>query len=238
VEQLEVSMSVDRREALQRNSSMRIYSSSHSRDRYKAREERSLLESAWVHMNRFVSYFHYYLEQALVSQNVDALGPSWVRPAMGWLFFILSSIDIAAVWYIIIIYRCIFEVTSCSNSDGVILIMAVYPGALLLAPLSGIFATALGPNAKYARAYSVWGRLAGVSCVVVLLIYISFAENISIITGYVVIYLVFSRILQCLLVDIYVAHIEKMRWGRGWDGLSTCLYVTKDHRFTGSESKD
>jgi hypothetical protein len=39
-----------------------------------------------------------------------------------------------------------------------------------------------------------------------------------------------SRALQCLIVGLYIAHVEKLRYTRGWDGLHTSLFKTKDNR--------
>jgi hypothetical protein len=36
--------------------------------------------------------------------------------------------------------------------------------------------------------------------------------------------------LQCLFIDLYVAHIEKLRYTRGWDGLFTSLFKTQDKK--------
>ena len=238
VVQVEQCMSVDSRTAVQRSSAMCIYTSSHSKERLNIGEKGSILGSIWVQINRFFAYLEYYTEQAIMTQNVDAVGPAATRPLLGILFCLLSIVDIFGAFYLLVIYNCIFNVTSCDNHSGMILIISVYPGALVLAPLAGIFATTLGPNAKYAKAYSIWSRLAVLSMICTLLIYISFANDVNLDTGYVVAYMILARIIQCFLIDYYIAHIERMRWGRGWDGLSTCLYVTKDHRWSGREHKD
>jgi hypothetical protein len=39
-----------------------------------------------------------------------------------------------------------------------------------------------------------------------------------------------SRIFQCLFVDLYIAHVEKLRYTRGWDGLHTSLFKTDDSK--------
>ena len=42
--------------------------------------------------------------------------------------------------------------------------------------------------------------------------------------------LIVSRIVQIAIADQFVAHVERLRWTLGWDGLMTALFVTKDVR--------
>ncbi len=37
-----------------------------------------------------------------------------------------------------------------------------------------------------------------------------------------------SRLVQTCLCDYYIAHMERLRYTRGWDGLHTSQFPTKD----------
>jgi hypothetical protein len=112
-----------------------------------------------------------------------------------------------------------------------ILMIAVWPGALFIAPIMGLVTVILGPSGTLARIYAMWSRIAGINSAMVvcsLLYYFNYYYNVpgSI---YSMLILPSSRLVQCLLVDLYIAHIEKLRYTRGWDGLHTSLYKTQDH---------
>ena len=107
----------------------------------------------------------------------------------------------------------------------------MWPGALLISPMYGLVTTALGGAVVYARPYAVWSRLAGISTIVMCIIYAQYSQYIPLYVAVIVAYMTLSRLFQCALIDIYIAHMEAIRYTRGWDGLSSCLYNAKDqHR--------
>mgnify|MGYP003386718537 CR=1 FL=1 len=191
----------------------------------------SFLSKIYNGVIRFLRFTVFYMEQLVIPRNLDTWGPGGLRRFLVAMFLFLSIADFLGVLIIMIVYRCIFNTTTCANSNGIILVMTIWPGALIFSPIMGIVATTLGPSVKYARAYALWSRFAGISDITMVAIYVQFHSSTANLVGYTVLFLSLSRALQCYLVDLYIAHIEEMRWGRGWDGLSTCLYVTKDRRY-------
>jgi hypothetical protein len=95
----------------------------------------------------------------------------------------------------------------------------------------GIIAMILGPSGKLSRLYAMWSRVAIINLLVIVrIIYdnISFFNNVKV-SLYLCVYLFASRGFQVFMVDFYVAHIEKLRYTRGWDGIHTSLFKTKDN---------
>ena len=82
-----------------------------------------------------------------------------------------------------------------------------------------------------------WTRLSSLSILIIISLYTIFVipynpfsnEGRDLLFD-VLITLVISRVIQLLLIDQYVAHIESTRWTRGWDGLMTSLFVTTDNK--------
>lgn len=123
--------------------------------------------------------------------------------------------------------------TSCSNTLPIIIPLVLWPpGAVIAAPFFGITAILLEPAPVLSRVYASWSRLAIISMALVvgLGIYGINTGQILAVSGTLIGVLAGSRLLQCFLVDAYIALVEKIRWTRGWDGLSTSMYATKDKR--------
>jgi hypothetical protein len=113
-----------------------------------------------------------------------------------------------------------------------ILIATVWPGALVIAPVMGLAMVILGPSGTLARIFALWSRIAGINSVMVVFVlvhYYDYFYNVSL-SVFPMLLLPSSRALQCLIVDLYIAHVEKLRYTRGWDGLHTSLFKTKDNR--------
>ncbi len=105
-------------------------------------------------------------------------------------------------------------------------------GGILIAPLAGIIAMILGPSGKLSRLYAMWARVAIINVLTIARIIIdnlAFFNNVRA-SLYLCLYLFCSRGLQVSLIDLYIAHIEKMRYTRGWDGIHTSLFKTKDNK--------
>jgi Na+/glutamate symporter len=109
-------------------------------------------------------------------------------------------------------------------------IMFIFPGAFALAPLFGtITGAAEITGSALVRVYGAWSRLAVINTIAALAVYSAYKTDTTKATlGWVVGLLVGSRLVQCLVVDQYAAHIERQRWTRGWDGLTTSLAVALD----------
>lgn len=113
--------------------------------------------------------------------------------------------------------------------------LLIWPGALLFAPLTGIFAITVGPNVKYAKTYACWSRFAGVAILTMIIIYCVHGADSSSDVQYLLSCMCASQLYQLWTVDIYIAHIESARITRGWDGLTSCLYVSNDKKAYNSD---
>lgn len=81
------------------------------------------------------------------------------------------------------------------------------------------------------KMYSLASHLAGINVILVLVYYLQYSiyfygGKYAILP---IIVLVVSRLFQSLTIDNYIAHVENLRFTRGWDGLSTSLYKSKDN---------
>ncbi len=169
----------------------------------------------------------------MFGSNVYPYGPNYVRKILELLFFVLSLADLALIVFILIDTYCLSpNATTCSDHQAWILILSVWPGAVLLAPITGLVAMFLGPSGALARVYALWSRLAGVNNVIILFFFLRYYDYFYASYGsiYPVLLLTSSRAFQCLFVDLYIAHVEKLRYTRGWDGLHTSLFKTKDNK--------
>lgn len=109
---------------------------------------------------------------------------------------------------------------------------SVYPLAWLLSPIFGIATAVLRPSSTLARIYVQYSRLASINNIVLILIMIQFFDYYyqAYFSIWPIIALTAGRTVQTLIIDVYIAHVEKMRYTRGWDGLQTSLFKTKDHK--------
>lgn len=165
--------------------------------------------------------------------NVMPLGRPTVRRVLELMLLFFSLIDIALGAIICFEYYCASaDSTTCEDHTSMFQILFMWPLALVITPIMGVTAIMLGPHANLTRIYASWVRLAGVNNVMMAAVYIrylSFFINLPISTYPPIIYTC-SRVIQCLIVDQYIAHIEKLRYTRGWDGLSTSLFMTQDSK--------
>ena len=107
---------------------------------------------------------------------------------------------------------------------------------MIFAPVFGFYAIVLGPSGFLSRLHAGWLRLAFVSSCCLLIIFSVFQriylsaiyEGITFVY-YLAVSVVCSRALQICFIDLYIAHVERIRWTRGWDGLCTSLYITEDN---------
>jgi hypothetical protein len=172
--------------------------------------------------------------------NVYPLGPRSVRRFLEVLLLVLSVADVALSAIICFEYYCISSnTTSCNDHTDLTLVIFVWPFAMMITPLLGIFAIMLGPSGTLTRIYAMWNRLTGVNNLIVMVVYLRYFKYLSslAITTYPPILYTCSRGIQCLVVDQYIAHIEKLRYTRGWDGLHTSLFKTQDSKTVITDGK-
>ena len=102
----------------------------------------------------------------------------------------------------------------------------------MIAPLMGIVAMILGPSGKWSRLYAMWSRVAAINVLVIARVILENLDFFNTVKEslYLCIYLFGSRGVQVCLIDLYIAHIEKLRYTRGWDGIHTSLFKTKDNK--------
>lgn len=178
--------------------------------------------------------------------NVYPIGKRTIRKLLGSLILFLSCADMTLIAVITFFFQCASpyytfcevpcsanQKTNCNNYLAWTLMYTLTPGALAFGPLSGVYAIVLGPSAYLSRVHACWLRLSGVSTIVIIGIFAAYSyvfAGTSPYVLYLVIALSCSRGFQIFIIDLYIAHIERMRWSRGWDGLPTSLYVTEDNK--------
>ena len=90
----------------------------------------------------------------------------------------------------------------------------------------------LGPSVTLAKSYASWLRVTFINSAILIWVIIINYSQLFELQGqlYPFFILLSSRVFQMLTIDIYIAYIEKIRYTRGWDGLQTSLYKTRDRR--------
>jgi hypothetical protein len=178
-------------------------------------------------------FFLYYFKRFMIGSNIMPYGPKSFRKIFEVIAFFLCVSDLT-LWIVMLINTICAsdDATACNNHFALIIVMSIWPGAFLLAPLMGLTAIMLGPSGTLARSYALWSRLAAINNALMILFTFKFFEFYSNSPGsfYLIIAVTTSRVFQCQLVDLYVAHIERLRYTRGWDGLHTSLFKTKDNK--------
>jgi hypothetical protein len=168
--------------------------------------------------------------------NTYPVGSRVVRLTLSVFIVIACLLDLGASCTILVEYRCLWGSTRlCENPTALVLPIVIGSGALLFSPISGILAIALGPSPTLARTYAYWSRMAILSTVVLIVVYVYKGQKaqhqvIQISLGLYA----SSRILQCLFIDLYVAHVDAIRWSRSWAGLSTSSDMNAEEKLNPS----
>ena len=183
-----------------------------------------------IYFTRIVLLF---LSRFFFGGNVMPIGRPTVRRVLELMLLFFSFIDIGLGTIICFEYYCASgDSTTCHDHTSMYQILFMWPLALVITPIMGVTAIMLGPHANLTRIYASWARLAAVNNIIMAAVYIrylSFFINLPISLYPPIIYTC-TRMIQCLVVDQYIAHIEKLRYTRGWDGLSTSLFMTQDSK--------
>lgn len=149
---------------------------------------------------------------------------------MTGFFFLFIFIDIVCTCFLSINYWCIWgNRTSCDNHTGLALMHAVWPGALIFAPLVGLYVVILNSTGTVAREYVCWSRLAICNALSMTATYILWSENAKAINVPIIVLYACSRFFQNYYFDHYIATVEVKRSSRGWGGLYTSL-TNFEHR--------
>jgi hypothetical protein len=204
-----------------------------------ARSPLATTSAWWYSLQRQFQYFYYngfflyYFKRFMLGCNVAPIGPKYFRKLFEFVVFVLCLSDLA-LWIIMLVgtYCASDNTTACNDHNALILVMSVWPGAFVIAPLTGLTAVLLGPSGTLARSYGLWSRLAAINNAVMIFLTVKYFDYYSNLPGsyYLIIAVTSSRAFQCTFVDLYIAHIERLRYTRGWDGLHTSLFKTKDNK--------
>lgn len=156
------------------------------------------------------------------SRNSQPYTSPIYRKIAAFVLFSLIVVDIAFSCVISINFWCIWDnYTLCEDHTGFILAVVVWPGALVLTPVVGLFAVAVNPTGIFGRHYVSWSRLAAFSLVTLFTIYFYWYKHSPYSTLYYLLGLAASRFLQLLIADAFIASHESVRTSRGWGGLFT-----------------
>jgi hypothetical protein len=113
----------------------------------------------------------------LVGSNVYPVGTRGFRDALGLILLILCMIDVILVCTITTYYFCLGpDPTACNNHDAVILMFAVWPTAVIMASISGIFVILVGPDVMLTRSYASWLRLSMINTLIIVFFFIAYEE--------------------------------------------------------------
>jgi hypothetical protein len=164
--------------------------------------------------------------------NVYPRGAPRLRKILGLLIVLLCIVDFGILIDIATQYFCIWDAAcnSMSSHAGIFAMFLIWPGAVVLSPLTGLISILLGPSGRLARIHASWSRLAVINDAIIFAIFLYKKHNAPNYFGYIIGVLLGSRAVQIFAVDFYIAHIDQIRWTRGWDGLVTSLYADNDKK--------
>ena len=180
-----------------------------------------------------VEFFLSHINWLAFGSNIYPFGPHYTWKILAMILIVLCFADLVTMTMSLITVTCLSpNATACNNHDQLLIIILVWPLAIMWAPLSGLIAIMLGPSASLARQYCMFSHLAGINNTI---LFITFVNNLPFFSAqvfgiYPVIFLSGSRLFQCMFIDLYISHIERLRYTRGWDGLNTSLFKTVDHK--------
>lgn len=183
----------------------------------------------------YINHFYtFHFVRFMVGYNVFPYGPSYLLRLIELPLFLLSLSD-CILWVLILSSSlCVSnDATRCSDHLAFNLMISVWPMAFIIAPITGMIAIVLGPSASLARIYAMFSRLAGINNLVLIIVVIQYFDyyySINKFSIWPVVALTGGRLFQTFAVDLYIAHIEKLRYTRGWDGLHTSLFKTRDNK--------
>jgi hypothetical protein len=186
--------------------------------------------SMWEHVVKFTAMIN-----RILSHGSNKLPRSKVfLKLMTALFALFIFIDIGCTCYLSLTYWCVWgNRTQCNNQTGVILMHAMWPFALIMAPLMGLRVLILNSSGSVARQYLCWSRLACFNCIMMVFIYLRWPENadtflnIPMLVAYAG-----SRLFQNYYFDFLVASTENKRTSRGWNGLYTSITNYENREFS------
>jgi hypothetical protein len=156
--------------------------------------------------------------------------PRILRRLLTIFLFLLVVLDVMLFGTFGVIYFCIYDKTGCDDQSGFIIMLLVWPFAVLMSPLCGLKCVILTPLGQLARRYRCWSSYVNITTIAMGAIYWKFFEDTPRYYVYMVTSLVLSRLGQHVLIDVYIETQEDKRSSRGWDGLFTSV-THSEHDF-------
>jgi hypothetical protein len=180
------------------------------------------------------NFYFFFFTRFMVGTNIFPFGPSYIRRVIELILFLLSLSD-CMLWVLILSTSlCVSnDITKCENHLAFNMMISLWPGAFIIAPIFGMIAIVLGPSSTLTRIYAMFSRLAGINNLILIVVVIKYSTyylSISKFSIWPVVALTSGRLFQTFAVDLYIAHIEKLRYTRGWDGMHTSLFKTRDNK--------
>ncbi len=183
----------------------------------------------------FDSFFPSLQQNVLFGINVYPVGGLTTKATISFFLSIMCMADFILLCFI---YPQVASLTGNANrildpSPEAVLWLLIWPLAVVISPILGFASSAIVGDVMLARVYSSWLKLSFINTSILIgLGYQSLSSNKDSTWESVTVYVwsqFASKVVQWLLCDLYVAHLENARWTRGWDGLSTSLYSSRDH---------
>ena len=93
----------------------------------------------------------------------------------------------------------------------VVLFMLLWPGAIILGPTFGLIAATLRPDVYNIRLFCNWNILSGISVITGAVIYYDKYIQIDAYIWVAFVYLVFSKVTQCIFANIFLSNVVYKR---------------------------
>jgi hypothetical protein len=134
--------------------------------------------------------------------------------------------------------------TNCDDKASLPYLLSItmcMPFALVYTPIAGIIIfSSSGMKTSYLKVFAAMVRVSFVNIILLTSYFLAFVSaDLSVndrnssppnVTQDLIVFYQCSHMALLLFTDQYIAFVERIRWTRGWDGLTTSLFVTQDNR--------
>lgn len=186
-------------------------------------EEKDPFDTTASRIWHFIMGFIVLLSTAFCGRNY-AIVTQKNRKYLRLAIFLLCLHDIVVSGVLSMYYWCIWESsTECHDHTGVVIELSVWPGAVILSPMSGLICIILHTHGRRTREYATWVHLQLISVGGLAIVFMMWRQNAPGFLGFFILSLFISNRLQIVVTDRFIASFESQRRSRGWDGLATSL---------------
>lgn len=120
---------------------------------------------------------------------------------------VLLLADAVCTFFLLTTFLCVERLHGACNRLPLVLVLSVYPLALVVAPLCGLTFVVF-PLSGMGRHYAVWNALALINSIFACFLAVIYRESVSLQGGLLAFLLLVIKLLQSRAVDFYIAMIE------------------------------